>query len=308
MSQAKKVHSTYLFVVLVGLLLLFSQAACSPDQRTAVVQAAEVISNEVDETLAEPSELVFAGQIEDENGRWLNNCVIVLFKNGIEVTRTTSGLMDSPFSDNGPMDGVFELRIPNAYKLTLAHEFYLSNNSLLAMKTVPGMVGMRYLGTWLDNLTPSDFRVINVPDKQAEYALVVLPMAQDELPDRYSKGNLTFQNGLLVIDQEQAGGRGGAEEVVAKTETAVAEPILAAPQPNVRFTVLPSRNNGKDWHLQMTGYFGNRWDVWEKYIAGRIPGLDWETFKYAVLVHNPQLETDGFVFYPEKSYLLPFNQ
>jgi hypothetical protein len=307
MSQAKKVHPSYLFVLICGLLLLFSQAACSPGQRMAMAQAAQAINNEVDETLAEPSELVFAGQVEDENGRWLNNCVVVLFKNGVEVIRTTSRLMDSPFSDNGPMDGVFELRIVNDYKLTLAHEFYLSNNNLMAMKTVPGMVGMRYLGTWFDNLNPNDFRVLSVPNKQAEYAVVVLPIPHDELPERYARGKLTFQHGMLVIDQEVGGGQGGAEEIVVETETAV-EPLPVASQPNVRFTVLPSRNNGKDWHLQMTGYYGNRWDVWEKYIAGRVPGMDWKTFEYSVLVHNPQLESDGFVFYPEKSYLLPFNQ
>jgi hypothetical protein len=271
-----------------------------------MVQAAQVISDEVDETLAEPSEVVFAGQVEDENGRWLNNCVVILFKNGIEVRRTTSRLMESAFSDDGPMDGVFELHIPNTYKLNLAHEVYHPNRALISMSTVPGMVGTRYLGTWFGDLNPNDLRVINVPDKQLEYALVVLPMPQDELPDKYSSGKLTFQNGMLVIDQGEAGGRGGAEEV--GMETAVAEPIPAAPQPNVQFTVLPSRNNGKDWHLQMTGYYGNRWDVWERFIAGRVPGMDWETFKYSVLVHNPQLETDGFVFYPEKSYLLPFNQ
>jgi len=208
------------------------------------------------------------------------------------------------------MDGVFELRIPNDYKLTLAHEIYHPNHTLVPMRTVPGVVGTRYLGTWLDDLNPNDLRVLDVPDKQLEYALVVLPMPQGELPDSYSEGKLSFQNGMLVIAQEQEGGRGGAEDtaVEAETETAVAQPIPPAPQPNVQFTVLPSRNNGKDWHLQMTGYYGNRWDVWEQFIAGRVPGMDWETFKQSVLVHNPHLETDGFVFYPEKSYLLPFNQ
>ena len=167
MSQAKKVHPTYLFLLICGLLLLFSQAACSPGQQTAMAHAAQVLSDEVNETLAEPTELVFAGQVEDENGRWLNDCVVILFKNGEEVARTTTRLMESSFTDQGPMDGVFELRIPNDYKLTLAHEFYLSNNNLMAMKTVPGMVGMRYLGTWFNDLNPNDFRVLSVPDKQA---------------------------------------------------------------------------------------------------------------------------------------------
>jgi len=300
MSQVKKSHPTYLFVLVFGLLVLLCQAACSPDQRTAVVQAAEVLSNEVDSTLAEPSEVVFAGQVEDENGRWLNDRVVVLFRNGEEVARTTSRLMDSPFSDNGPMDGVFELRVPNEYKLTLAHEFYHPNRALIAMSTVPGVVGTRYLGTWFNDLNPNDLRVINVPNKQLEYALVVLSMPQDELPDSHAKGNLTFQNGMLIIKPE---------EDEPETEPATAVPVARSiPESNIQFTVLPSRNDGQDWHLQMTGYYGTRWDVWERFIAGRVPGMDWETFKNAILVYNPQLEEDSFVFYPDKSYLLPFNQ
>ena len=215
MSQAKKTHPTYLFVFIIGLLLLFSQAACSPNQQAAASNMLSNISNGVDAALVEADDLVFAGQIEDENGRWLNDCVVVLFKDGEEVVRTTSRLMESAFSNNGPMDGVFELRVPNTYKLSLAHEFYLPNQALASMSTVSGVVGTRYLGTWFEDLNPSDLRTLNVPDKQLEYALVVLSMPQNELPDDYKPGNLTFQNGMLVINQ--AGAIGGGDEAVTET-------------------------------------------------------------------------------------------
>lgn len=310
MSQVKKQSTSstlFLSVLLLILIFLFSLSACSPTQRDGIVQIGQAVSKQVDTALEEPSELVFAGQVEDENGRWLNDCVIILFKDGEEVVRTTSRLMESAFSDNGPMDGVFELRIPNTYKLTLAHEFYVTDTSLMEMKTVPGMVGMRSLGTWFSDLNPNDLRVLNVPDKQVEYALVVLSMPLSELPDSYASGNLAFQNGMLVIEAEQAGGRGGAEATAVETATPVVQLIPVPTQTNIQFTLLPSRNNGLDWHWQMSGYFGNRWDVWERFVAPRNPGMDWNTFEYAVLAHNPQLETDGFVFYPEKSYLLPLN-
>lgn len=292
--------SAPLFSLLLG-ILLFSLAACSPDQRDALVQAAEVVSNEVDTTLAEPNELVFAGQVEDENGRWLNDRVVVLFKNGEEITRTSTRLRESSFTDKGPMDGVFELRTSNVYKLTVAHEIYHPNRALVPMSTTPGVMGIRYLGTWFEDLNPSDMRVLTVPDKQLEYAIVVLPMPQDEVPKNYAQGWLTFQNGMLIIKSDTPDN--GENE--GKDQTAVPLPM---PETNVQFTVLPSRNNGQDWHLQMTGFFGNRWDVWEKYVAGRGSSMSWETFKYAVLVHNPHLEDDGFVFYPGKTYLLPFAQ
>jgi hypothetical protein len=171
------------------------------------------------------------------------------------------------------------------------------------MSTVSGLVGVHDLGTWFADLNPNDRRVLSVPDKQLEYALVVLPMLQDELPESYSQGNLSLNGGLLITNQVDAVGN----ENLAVAATAVPSPS-PTPQSNIQFTVLPSQNNGLDWHLQMTGYYGNRWDVWERFIAGRVPGMSWETFKEAVLVHNPQLEEDSYVFYPGKTYRLPINQ
>jgi hypothetical protein len=277
--------------------------ACSPTQREEMLHLGEAISNEVDRTLEKPSDLVFAGQIEDENGRWLNNCVVVLFKNGEEVSRTTSRLMNSAYSNNGPMDGVFELRIPNVYELTLTHEFYYSDRNRVTMTATPGLVGTRDLGVWFGDLNFKDRRVVHIPDKQLEYALVVLPFPQDELPESYLKGHLSLNGGTLVTNLPEATGN----ERLAVQATAVPNPS-PTPQSNIQFTVLPSLNNGLDWHLQMTGYYGNRWDVWQRFVAGRVPGMNWETFKESVLVHNPQLENDSFVFYPDKAYLLPMNQ
>lgn len=305
MSQVKKTHPTYLFVFIIGLLLLFSQAACSPNQQAAASNMLSNISNGVDAALVEADDLVFAGQIEDENGRWLNNYVVVLFKNGEEISRTSSRLLDSPLSSVGPMDGVFELKIFNEYKLNQQHGFYFPTDSPVEVKAVNGIVGTRYIGTWFDNLTPGSLRVIEVPEKQLVYSLVVLPNPLDELPESHHRGNVKLEGSRLVTNVTDDGEE-AEDQATQVTVTAVPEPILVS-QTNVQFTLLPSRNNGLDWHWQMTGYFGNRWDVWERFVAPRNPGMDWNTFEYAVLAHNPQLETDGFVFYPEKSYLLPLN-
>ncbi len=304
MFRFKRIPPLYLFALLVGLLLAASQTACSTTQREELTHIRQGVSDQLDRSLEEPNELVFAGQVEDQDGRWLNDCVVVLFKNGKEVTRTTTRLMESAFSDEGPMDGVFELRVPNVYKLSLAHEVVYSNQALVPMSTVHGMVGTRYLGAWFDDLQPAEMHVLQVPDKQLEYALVVLPMSQAELPPSHLPGNLSFQNGMLVIGQ--GGATGGGDD--GGTETAVAAVPASIPPSNAQFTVLPKEPGSQAWNLKMTGYYGNRWDVWERFLAGRIPGLTWETFKQSVLVHNPHLEEDSFVFYPEKSYLLPFGQ
>ncbi|WP_420643555.1 hypothetical protein [Candidatus Leptofilum sp.] len=296
MSRFIKSLSLLLLLLLIG-SLFFGATACSEAGQNAFIEAAAVVNNEVDDALTHADELVFAGQVEDENGRWLNNCVVILFKHGEEVTRATTGLRESAFSDDGPMDGVFELRIPNVYKLSESHGFYdYPSGTPVEIHTIPGVVGNRYLGTWQADLNPSDFRRFHIPSKQAEYALVVLPMPLDELPDTHKEGNLTFKDGMLIIKPEEP------DEEEPVTEEATAVP-LPPPETNPEFTLLPK--NGEAWNLRMTGYYGNRWDVWEKYVAGRGTGMSWETFKEAVLSHNPQLETDGYVFYPEHSYLLP---
>lgn len=316
MSTQKCNQSTHLALILFSFLLLLGQIACSPNQRTAVANAALAISNDVDESLQLPDDLVFAGQISDANLQWLNNYVIVLFKNGKEMARTHSQLHESPLSGQGPMDGVFELRITNEYKLTANHEF-LQDGLPLTMRPVNGVMGQAYIGTWF-NLKPGSFHVIEVQDKQLEYAIVVLDMPLSEVPTGYQRGNLAFEDGILLINQQE-NQQNLVVANVAEAATAVPTPHVdvqtvstsvnkPAPQSNPQLAVLPSHNNGQDWHYQLTGYYGNRWDVWERYVAGRGHSMSWEYFKEAVLVYNPHLETDGFVFYPDKAYLLPPTQ
>lgn len=315
MSTQKHGPSVVLYIFLFGLLVL-GQVACSPNQRTAVANAAAVINNGVDESLQIPDDLVFAGQISDASKQWVNNYVIVLFKNGKEMARTHSQLHESPLSGQGPMDGVFELRINNEYDLTTEHEF-LQDGLPLTMRPVNGMMGQAYIGTWFD-LAPNNFRVIKVPGKQLEYAIVVLEMPLNEVPTGYQRGNLAFENGRLLINQ-QDNQQNLIVEHITEVATVVPTPQAAvqmvsttvnkpAPQSNFELVLLPSNNNGEDWHLQLTGYYGNRWDVWERFVAGYGHPMSWEMFKDAVLAHNPQLESDGFVFYADKAYLLPSMQ
>lgn len=300
MSRTTRFHPPILLLlVLLVLATLFSQVACSPSQRSAAVNAAAAISNEVDATLEEPSELVFAGQIESAEGDWQNDYVVVLFKNGEEVVRTTSRLLDAPLSGSGPMDGVFELRVSNDYKLALTHEFYDSSRNLISMQTVAGMVGTRYIGIWFGDLNPMDMQVIAVPEKQLEFAVVVLEYTQDNLPESHLRGKLSLDGGILVIhpDVEDEDGTMTAEITAVPT-----------PQSNVQFTILPNSNGNLAWNLQMTGFHGTRWEVWEYFLDGRVPGVNWETFKESVLFHNPHLETDSYLFYSDKTYRLPLNQ
>lgn len=59
------------------------------------------------------------------------------------------------------------------------------------------------------------------------------------------------------------------------------------------------------WTRQLTGFRGTRWECWTKEVQGKVSGITWEQFRDNVLLYNPQLNTDGRLFQPFKSYLLP---
>lgn len=298
MSRLIKLLVVLIFGLFFTGFLLLGQVGCSQPQQQAAQNLLGAISEGVDTTLEEPEQLVFAGQVSAGNGRWANGYVAVLFKNGVEIARTNTGLVDAPLSGAGPMDGVFELRIRNEYKLKQTHAFFDANAQPISMQSVMGMVGMQYIGTWFANLNPNSIRTISIPEKQLVYTLVILEMPLDQLPESYQSGNLSLNGELLVTSASATSGN----ENVALQATPAPQPT---PQSNFQLLLLPSQNGGQDWHLQLTGYYGNRWDVWERFVAGKGHSMSWETFKEAVLVHNPQLKSDGFVFYPHKAYLLP---
>lgn len=272
MSRIKKNRIWLLFIGLIIFLAIYLYANI---QREAVVALSEEINN----SLVIPSDLVFAGQVSDADGKWLNDYVVVLFINGEEVARTISSLQDSPLSGRGPMDGVFELSTPNIYRLSLSHGFFQEDGNLVPFQAVAGLYRISYIGTWF-NLTPNSYRDIMVPEKQVQYSIVVLNQPVDELSEIYDQGALSFANGMVLINKAD----------------------------NVQFNILPNEPEGVTWNLQMTGFYGNRWNLWEKYISDHVPSLSWEVFRDSVLLYNPQLEEDGYIFYPDKTYLLPSSQ
>lgn len=59
------------------------------------------------------------------------------------------------------------------------------------------------------------------------------------------------------------------------------------------------------WTRQLSGFAGTRWDCWTKEIQPKAPGITWEEFRDNALLYNPQLNGDGRMFKPEKTYLVP---
>jgi len=61
------------------------------------------------------------------------------------------------------------------------------------------------------------------------------------------------------------------------------------------------------WDRQVTGFAGDRWTCWRRYVQTKVAGLTWQSFRTGVVAHNPHLAGDGNRFVARKSYLLPRN-
>ncbi len=59
------------------------------------------------------------------------------------------------------------------------------------------------------------------------------------------------------------------------------------------------------WSRPLSGFGGARWDCWVAHVQNKVPGITWEQFRDGALLYNPQLNADGRMFRPEKSYLIP---
>ena len=58
----------------------------------------------------------------------------------------------------------------------------------------------------------------------------------------------------------------------------------------------------------LVGYLdgeGSRYDVF--LVTPAVSGITWEEFKDEVLIYNPDLEADSYIFLADKQYLLPQN-
>jgi hypothetical protein len=59
------------------------------------------------------------------------------------------------------------------------------------------------------------------------------------------------------------------------------------------------------WTLQLSGFSGNRWQCWKRFVAPGVAGISWPEFREKVLVYNPSLARSGHLFQADQAYVLP---
>lgn len=283
-DSTKRMMKILLFL---GLVIL---AACTPTQEEALIEAATKVSSEIDEALVNAPQLAFAGKVTSLDGsHWLNDYLVVVYKDGQEVGRSISRLDEFPESGEGKHDGLFVVKIENAYDLTAVD--LVPPAAEFAFQDAPGVVGIKYIYTWLGEVPP-DYRFnVAVPSKRIGYSLIIIPTPTTDLPAEFLDGTTTLT----------------ADNTIVASNGTVLDLNTAVPPPPPTAEPTPVPPGGVSWTRPLTGFTGNRWQVWQQYVAGQVGGITWEQFKEDVLIYNPHLEADGYVFQAGKQYLLPQN-
>jgi len=294
MHQQFKSVTWFLISLILIVPLLF--VACSPTQLDAFNASIENINQEVDQTLQTADGFIFAGKVTDPTSQaWLNDYLAIVFLNGEEVGRHVSKLDKFANSGEGVHDGLFKVAFPNTYELTPETFFLRSDGEFMEVRAAHGTLGnAQYLYSWFGEIEPGRLIRIQVPDKQIEYAIKITEKPVTELPeDLLALGNtqLTATGQIVAVASETNIETGGQVSSTISTETTTEKTIMD--ESEVR------------WTRTLSGYYGNRYDVWERFIQPTVPNLSWNEFKEQVLIYNPHLVTDGNIFYTDKLYVIP---
>jgi hypothetical protein len=86
-----------------------------------------------------------------------------------------------------------------------------------------------------------------------------------------------------------------------------AKPSLSTPFNDApALSATQGQTGGICWTRALINFDGNRSQVWENILdAGTRDQLPFNQFKDDVVIHNPQLKDDGYIFYSQKTYLIP---
>ena len=258
-SLRDAIKQTMTILAFLGFTILI---ACTPTQEEALIDAATKVSGEIDEVLVNAPQLALAGKVTSPDGsRWLNDYLAVVYKDGEEVGRSISKLDEFPESGEGKHDGLFFIKIENVYDLTAAD--LVPPAPELAFQDALGVVGVKYIYSWLGEVPPGHRFNVAVPTKRIGYSLIILPTPTTELSAEFLDGPTTLTGGNMIV---------ASNGTVLDLNTAV-------PPPPPTTEPAPVITNGISWSRSLTGFSGNRWQAWQQYVEGQVSGITWEQFK-----------------------------
>ncbi len=61
------------------------------------------------------------------------------------------------------------------------------------------------------------------------------------------------------------------------------------------------------WDQLLTGFTGDLWACWQRYVQGKVVGLEWTAFRAEMVAHNPDLVAGDARLQDDRAYVLPRN-
>ncbi|NKQ34509.1 MAG: hypothetical protein HF973_02715 [Chloroflexi bacterium] len=285
-KASQTIRPNFFAIVLFVIFASFILSACAPDGSPLLGDVTGAGS------FPGTAEIAFAGRVTDaKTGKWRNDYLVIVFLNGKEVGRKVSHLGKFKYSGEGVHDGLFDVRLANTYELTVADDFTYKSGQPLIMNTPDEQTPeSRNIYKWFGDLAPGTIVRLEVPAKQIEYAIAIMPVPNSELSEAILNGPVTIDENGNVTALLDAVGQATVNVNSAKG-TGSQKPAAQATDVN--------------WGRPLTHFSGNRWQAWQLYVEGQVPGMTWEQFKDGVVQHNQHLMQTGYVFQYNQVYTLP---
>lgn len=158
-----------------------------------------------------PDELIFAGRVVNEGtGEWPNNRLVLIFVRDKEVARGLTALGEFVNSGQGVHDGLYAIRVPNTYKLSMQElnrdlkedqRFHYAAIRAGLTEKDPWKVIRTYGYQWFHTAPEGQTYRFPVKAKNITYVLKILPGEVSSLPESLripGSARLKSENDIVV--------------------------------------------------------------------------------------------------------------
>lgn len=152
--------------------------------------------------------ITFSGKVVNPStGDWNNNRLIIVFKNSKEVARTTSAQGEFSGNGQGIIDGLFVVKVPNEYRLTLKELPNFSMRRASEEFWNPGMT----IYSWVPEVQEGNNVTVYIEPKNITYIIQVLDGDISTLPSEIVNGVTELRGGQIVVASQNSTDSSGVQ-------------------------------------------------------------------------------------------------
>ncbi len=145
--------------------------------------------------------IMFVGKVVNPStGDWNNNRLIIVFKNNKEVARTTSAQGEFSGNRQGIIDGLFVVKVPNEYRLTLKELPNFSMRRASEEFWNPGMT----IYSWVPEVQEGNNVTVYIEPKNITYIIQILDGDISTLPSEIVNGVTELRGSQIVVASQNS--------------------------------------------------------------------------------------------------------